>query len=86
MYDNPFGVGTGERVELMTLGATWQNDLLLLAYLVTVVVAAWLVYKFVEDPTRSYSAKIAKKYQRRELVWSEAFATLFAPRRKSASE
>lgn len=69
-HDNPFGV----RARLMDLGATWQNDLLLLSYLVVVVVTAALVYRFIEDPTRSYSAKIAKRYQAGGLKIGDASA------------
>jgi peptidoglycan/LPS O-acetylase OafA/YrhL len=83
-FDNPFGV----RVRLMDLGATWQNDLLLLSYVAVVVVTAALVYRFVEDPTRSYSAQIAKRYQKKELKLGDLIAkpAITSARTTTASE
>lgn len=57
-FSNPFG---GEPAMLISLGSTWTNNLMLVGYLGAVFVAAALLYRFVEEPTRRTSAEVAKR-------------------------
>jgi peptidoglycan/LPS O-acetylase OafA/YrhL len=52
----------GHPVSLIDLGAPWVNNLLALAYFGVVTVAAALVYKYVEDPSRVAFSNLAKTY------------------------
>ncbi len=44
---------TGETVSLIDFGATWMNDLFSLFYLIVVIVAGSLLYRWVEAPSRA---------------------------------
>ena len=76
-YDNPHG----HPLHLISLGAPWMNDLLLVAYMAVSILAAALVFRFVEDPTRVYMSGLAKRIQKAPPEQS-MFAPWLAPVRR----
>lgn len=52
----------GPPVELISLGAAWANDVLTVSYFIMVVGATMLLFRYVENPTRAVSSRLAKQW------------------------
>ncbi len=52
---------TGHYARIVDLPQQWMDDLLVLGYFAVVLIGATFIYRWVEDPSRIYFAKLAGK-------------------------